>query len=366
MQVTLWVDALSPNPGGIGRYTWELCKGLEKRSDVDMRYFGRNRLIKDPASLLSGEPLPARPPPFRKIRAWWERRALGNSLVHGPNYFLPRFAEGGVITVHDLSVFRYPETHPAERRRAFELEFEASLRRATQIITDTETVREELIADFAVDPLRVTAVHLGVDECFAPRDAEGLRTRLAALGIAPGCYALCISAMEPRKKIAELLGAWARLPLGLKAQYPLVLAGGSGWLNEELLRQVEQGVREGWLKHLGFVEEALLPDLYAGAALFLYPSIYEGFGLPPLEAMASGTPVVAAGRSCLPEVCGNAARYVDPDDPDVLLATIVECLSDRDWQVQARQRGLARAGQFRWDRCIDGTVEVYRKAAACS
>ncbi|HVF36637.1 MAG TPA: glycosyltransferase, partial [Sphingomicrobium sp.] len=110
-----------------------------------------------------------------------------------------------------------------------------------------------------------------------------------------------------------------------------------------------------------FVDEALLPALYGGARLFIYPSIYEGFGLPPLEAMASGTPVVVAARSCMPEVCGDAAAYVDPDDPDQLLGTIRHSLTAGDWRTQATVRGLDRARRFTWDRCIDGTIAVYRR-----
>jgi alpha-1,3-rhamnosyl/mannosyltransferase len=118
---------------------------------------------------------------------------------------------------------------------------------------------------------------------------------------------------------------------------------------------------EGWLRHLGFVDEERLPILYAGARLFIYPSIYEGFGLPPLEAMASGTPVIVASRSCLPEVCGDAAGYIDPENPDQMLACLMHGLTDENWQLAASQRGLARANEFSWDRCIEGTLAVYRK-----
>lgn len=362
MRVTLCVDALEPNPGGIGRYTWALCEGLEKRADVDLRYFGRNRLIVDPQLLLEAKNLPAFSRRFRKLRRWWEDRSLRDGLVHGPNYFLPSFGDGGVITVHDLSVFRFPETHPLDRVRAFEREFERSLERSSQIITDTETVRHELIEDFAVDPVRVTAVHLGVDARFRQQSPEALEQALARLDLRPEGYALCVSTLEPRKKIPELLAAWRRLPPHLSKRYPLVLAGGSGWNNETLHADVGRGVAEGWLRHLGFVDEGLLPPLYAGAALFIYPSVYEGFGLPPLEAMACGTPIVVAGRSCMPEVCGDAAAYIDPDDPDQMLEMIEQALTDSAWREESRGRGLERARQFSWDRCIDGTISVYRKA----
>ena len=358
--VTLCVDALGPQPGGIGRYTWELCKGLPSRL-TKVSFFGRNQLLDDPARLLLGEPLPRR---RNYVRRWRDKRTLLSSIVHGPNYFLPADADAGIITVHDLSVFRYPETHPVERVLAFEREFLQSLGRATHIITDTETVRGELIEMFGVKPGAVTAVSLGVDPLFRPILQNAIAPVLERWGIVPGNYGLCVSTLEPRKKISELLSAWRQLPKPIRNAYPLVLCGGEGWRNEQLRDQVQVGVAEGWLRHLGFVEEALLPQLYAGAALFVYPSIYEGFGLPPIEAMASGVPTIVSRHSCLPEVCGDAARYVDPDDEDGFVSALASALADDDWRTESIQLGFARARQFTWERCIEGTVEIYMKVAS--
>ena len=177
----------------------------------------------------------------------------------------------------------------------------------------------------------------------------------------PHRYGLCISTLEPRKKILEFCLAWRRLPEDLRREFPLVLAGGSGWENEAIHNAIETGVAEGWLRHLGFVEEAMLPALYAGAALFVYPSIYEGFGLPPIEAMASGVPVIVSNRSCLPEVCGAAARYIDPDDEEDFASALLDSLEDAGWRSRAARMGLERASEFSWDRCVNETLAVYRK-----
>lgn len=361
-RVTLCVDALAPNPSGIGRYTWELCKGVEGQNGINsVAFFGRGQLLNDPAALLLGGPVE---PKRGRWRRWWDQRTARSSVIHGPNYFLPEFAETGIITVHDLSVFRYPEMHPVDRVAAFEREFLGSMKRASHIITDTDTVRGELIETFSISPEQVTAVPLGVDPSFRPRSAEELAPALNQWGLRNKGYGLCVSTLEPRKKISELLSAWRVLPMSVRETYPLVLCGGAGWRNENLHDQVSAGVAEGWLRYLGFVEESLLPSLYAGAALFVYPSIYEGFGLPPLEAMASGVPIVTSHHSCLPEVCGDAARHVDPDDADRFVDVIEQCLADINWQGQAIERGLARARQYSWGRCVDETVEIYRKVAA--
>ena len=360
-RVTLCVDALEPQPGGIGRYTWELAKGLGARSDVSASFYGRGRLIDDPGMLIRGEPLPPR---RGRIRAWRDRRALRNSLVHGPNYFLPAFAESGIITVHDLSVFRFPETHPAARVRAFERDFRDSLSRAVHVITDTEAVRRELIETFSLRAETVSSVPLGVDPGYRPIPATALAGPLARWDLKPGGYGLFVSTLEPRKRVSELLAAWRALPRALRDSYPLVLCGGAGWRNEGLLEEVRQAVAEGWARHLGFVDEILLPQLYAGAALFVYPSIYEGFGLPPVEAMASGVPLMVSRHSCLPEVCGDAPHYFDPDDGDAFRLGLEQSLTDAAWRRQSSALGVERARRYRWDRCIDATVGIYQQVAA--
>jgi glycosyltransferase involved in cell wall biosynthesis len=183
--------------------------------------------------------------------------------------------------------------HPPASRRYFEHAFERSLRRADALITDSEAVRQELIADFAVAPERVTAIHLGVDPTFRPRAAEELRPALARHSLQPGGYLLSVATLEPRKKLDRLVAAYAELPETLRRQYPLVLTGAPGWLEGPIRTAIERGHAAGWLRFLGYVPEDELPLVYAGARALAMISVYEGFGLPVLEAMASGLPVVA-------------------------------------------------------------------------
>ncbi|WP_114227132.1 MULTISPECIES: glycosyltransferase family 4 protein [Sphingomonas] len=367
MKVALWGDSLQPHLTGIGRYTLELLRGLPDDPRIEsVALWAREQLVAEPERLLSQKGLP-RPPKYlrrwRRWRDWRDWRALEGRLFHGPNYFLPRRVERGVVTVHDLSVIRFPETHSAERLRHFARDLLPSLERAVHVITDTETVRQEVIAEFGLAADKVSAVHLGVGRNFRPRAADDLAAVLAPFGLTPGAYGLSVSTLEPRKRIAELIAAWRLLPAATRARTPLVLVGAKGWQDESLLASIERGAAEGWLRPLGYVPEAALPELYAGARLFIYPSIYEGFGLPPLEAMASAVPVVVAGRSCLPEVCGDAAFYVDPDDLDGFAVTLGQALEDESQRCRNVTRGLARAAAFRWERCISKTVDVYEQAA---
>lgn len=362
LNVTLDVDFVAAQNGGIGRYAVELARGLTRHPDVRLGTWARGVIIPDYTRLLSGEQFGAGNRFVRPFRRWRDRQRAHATLFHGPNYFLPAFVERGVITVHDLSVLRFPETHPAARVAEFQRRLPDSLARALFVITDTETVRQEIIEEFALEPERVKAVPLGVEEGFRPQDANALAPVLTQWDLSAGQYGLSVSQLEPRKKIAELVRAWRALPKPLRGRFPLVIAGDSGWRNDDIRRELQQAEAEGWLKVLGYVPDEQLPALYAGARLFAYPSVYEGFGLPPLEAMACGVPVVVSSHSCLPEVAGEAAMYVDPDHQPSFTDALRKGLEDEEWRGVTIERGLARAAGFTWEATVEGTVNVYREA----
>jgi len=366
LKLILSVDALGPTLTGIGRYTWELASRMGNAPGIEqVRYFRNGRWIGDPSSLVRtggrkhGSVI--RLPRF--ARHWYWKRACSGQLFHSPNYFLPPYVENGIVTVHDLSVLKYPETHPVERVKQFERSFSQTLKIASHLITDTETVRQEVIEFLGWPSDKVTAVHLGVSQRFIPRTSSEISPILQRYGLNAGNYSLCVSTIEPRKKIDRLLEVYARLPAYLLESNPLVLVGGKGWQSEHLHKLVVKGVKAGWLHYLGFVPDQDLPELYAGAKLFIYPSIYEGFGLPVIEAMASGVPVITSNCSCLPEIASGAARLVNPDDSAALSEMIDESLNDDIWRQQAVSKGLEVAVRYNWDDCISRTVEVYKSQA---
>ena len=371
LKVVLSVEALSPSLTGIGRYTWELAQRLPMHAQLQgVQFYRGGRWVDEPASLLQAAApkaaaakakLRLRLNQPRWLRDWRTSAACRGRVFHGPNFFLPACAEAGVATVHDLSVFKYPETHPLERIKHFEREFTDSMARAAHLVTDSEATRLEVMSFLAWPAEKITAVPLGVSSQFAPASDAALAPCLAKYGLTFKRYALCVSTLEPRKKIANLLQAYQSLPPQVREQYPLVLVGGAGWLSDALHQEIDRLAGQGWLRYLGFLPEADLPALYAGARAFVYPSIYEGFGLPVLEAMASGVPVVASIYSSLPEVTQGAAQLVDPDDIDALALGIQTSLCDEPWRATACKTGLAVAQSFTWSRCIDRTVDVYKK-----
>lgn len=366
MKIVLSVDAIKPLLTGIGRYTWELAQQLPLQPGIErVRYHKGGQWLDNPATLL-GESQGGRGPKAFKWPSWVRRlywsHAFRGQIYHGTNYFLPPQVECGVVTVHDLSVLKYPETHPVKRVKDFERYFRSTLERASYLITDSETTRQEVIANLAWPAARVSAVPLGVSAAFHPRDEDVLMPHLQRLGVMPGRYALCVSTIEPRKRLDALLIAYSRLPASLLEVYPLILVGSDGWQNEHLHDLITRGQREGWLRYWGFVPENDLPALYAGARLFVYLSMYEGFGLPVAEAMTSGIPLVASNRSCLPEITGGAAQLVDPDDMDLLPQVLEAALLDTTWRTHAIEKGLEIAARYRWDVCARNTVAVYNYA----
>lgn len=356
------VDALSPQLTGIGRYCLELGRGLRRAPEIGrISYFHGQHWLDNPEALLEeGWQVPGgrwR----RRFANWRGRMRASDALVHGPNYFLPHWAENGIITVHDLSVLLYPETHPVERVRDFEHRFQRSLDRASAIITDSKTVRREVIETLGVPPDKVFAVPLGISRM--PDDETAQDTDLANFGITADCYTLCVSTFEPRKQIDCLIDAYEALPPSLRRAYPLVLVGANGWRNDKLNAQIASAERAGWLKRLNFLSDQALSLLYRKARLFVYPSRYEGFGLPPLEAMAQGVPTIISNADTLVEVAQGASRIADVKDRNAFALAMANALQDENWRIQAARAGLKVAEGYTWANCCAETIAVYRQVA---
>jgi alpha-1,3-rhamnosyl/mannosyltransferase len=385
MRLILGVDAIFPPLTGIGRYAFELATRLPAVEGIEqVRYLGlwgwtalpQRPTPQDAAASLVAPPWYAAIRRDMARRTWavnlydtvseaWRRRLLRGehtAVFHSPNYFLPPYDGPCVATVHDLSIYRFPATHLPAARRYFELAFERSLRRAHMVITDSEAIRQELIAEFSVPPDRVRAIPLGVDPAFRPRSEPELLPVLSRYGLRAGRYCLSVATLEPRKKLDRLIAAYEQLDETLRRSCPLVLIGAAGWLQSPIMAAIERGRAQGWLRYLGYVSQADLPAVYAGARGLAMISIYEGFGLPVLEAMASGVPVLTSNVSSLPEVAGGAALLANSDDPASVSELLQQLLTDDSGRTQAIEAGLRRAQQLTWERCLRLTVDAYQHA----
>ena len=282
-------------------------------------------------------------------------------LYHEPNFVPKPFNGPLVLTVHDLSCFDHPETHPVERVRLMQRDMPSAIEKADHIIVVSDATGEALRRCFNVDPALITTTYLAADPRFQPSGSEALAPFLSSLGVTPGGYILSVGTLEPRKNLPTLFAAYAGLPTALRQRFPLVVAGMKGWGTEGLMKSAETLVQRGELRLLGYVPDKSIPPLYAGAAAFCYPSRYEGFGLPVLEAMASGVPVLTSNRTSLPEVVGDAGVMVDPDDVDGMREHLQRLLEDRAYADELGRRGQVRAQTFSWERCAHETVSVYHK-----
>jgi alpha-1,3-rhamnosyl/mannosyltransferase len=291
-------------------------------------------------------------------------RGYTDHVYHGPNFYLPPFAGPSVCTFHDLSIFTWAHCHPPERVKYMRKEIALTLKRADMLITDTETTRQEVAAYFNWPLDKIRAVPLACSDDFRPRSLEEIKPVLTKHGLSYQGYSLYVGTIEPRKNLDVLLDAYALLPKVVRKQWPLILIGYQGWRSEQLHERIKAAVSEGWARYLGFVEAGELPLLYAGARVFVFPSLYEGFGLPVLEAMASGIPVVCSNASTLPEVGGEAATMFEPQDVDTLSELINRALQDQSWREMAVKKGLLQAAKFSWKRCATETAAVYKEVLA--
>jgi len=380
MKVILSIDPVRFPLTGTGRYTLELAQQLSAMPQVEqLLFFSGHRFVNAlPEAKKSDKP-------GRAITAIFRRSILKNRLAiemyhiaspfikrkvlhghsdfvfHGPNFYLPPFDGPSVCTFHDLSVFTWAHCHPPERVRFMRKEIAHTLKRADMLITDSEYTRQEVASYFGWPLDKIRAVSLACSADFRPRPAADLIPILGKYGLNPGGYSLYVGTIEPRKNLGVLLDAYALLPLSVRMQWPLVLIGYSGWHSEILHTRIEAAVLAGWARYLGFVEASELPMFFSGARIFVYPSLYEGFGLPVLEAMAAGIPVVCSNASTLPEVAGDAAAMCDPQDVDTLSRLIAVGLEDESWRNTARGKGLLKSASFSWQRCAEETVAVYRE-----
>lgn len=377
LKVIVSIDQIKQPLTGVGRYSYELVNELLRLPEVEvLRYFRGVRFDSDLLGLQAraGGPgkfsrrllaIPGVMEMYRKVTSFRQARALrgyDDYLFHGTSFYLPPFPGRSVVTIHDLSPINWPECHPPERVRFMEAEMALSVERASLLITDSRFTRAEVAHHYGKRIEDIHAIPLASAPYFFPRQGAELEGCLKKHGLAYQGYSLYVGTIEPRKNILALLDAYERLPVRLRQQWPLVLTGHHGWRSEKIHERISRGSEAGWVKYLGFAESDDLPLIYAGAKLFVFPSLYEGFGLPVLEAMASGIPVVCSNSSSLPEVAEGIALMCEPHDHEALSGLIARGLEDEDWRAEARSLGLRRAKDFSWHRCAQETAKVYAKA----
>ncbi|MCL5960394.1 MAG: glycosyltransferase family 4 protein [Chloroflexi bacterium] len=379
MRIGIDYTAAIKQHGGIGRFVRGLIDGL---ADVDqdneyvLVYFRRGEgMVNIPVPQRTNFRERQIPIPDRVMAILWHRFSLpipvdlatGQvDVFHAPDFVLPPLRHGAsVLTVHDLSFLLHPECHEDSLNSYLEKAVPHSVARADFITADSLNTRKELICLMDADPDRVEVVYGGVEERFRPMNAEGelLSATRRRLGI-DYPFILNVGVIEPRKNLVTLVQAYERLKSRLGFRHKLLIAGGKGWLWDDVFRKVRDLNLDDDVVFAGYVPEADLPALYNLADLFVYPSLYEGFGLPVAEAMACGTPVVTSNTSSLPEIVGEAGLMVAPTEVEALADSIERALTDAALRDRMRVAGLAQSAKFTWQKAAKSLVGVYQKAAA--
>lgn len=365
---------------GLGRYAEDLIGALVGR-DASGRYgvFYHDSARASPNALIRslpgiGAPLGSYPWRLRALLAQLMNfsqdgevaPAGAMSLFHATEHLLPRIKRAPtVFTLHDLIFRAYPRFHLPRNWIYLQLAMPVFLRRATRVICVSDWTRRDAERLYGLRSDKTAVVHEGVHERFRP--VSDITARAAArekYGL-PERYLLALGTIEPRKNLLTLFDALARLDdaeLGGWADVPLVVGGRQGWLTESTYAAVKARGLEGRVRFAGFIKDEDLPAVLSQAALFCFPSLYEGFGLPPLEAMACGAPTLSSNAASLPEVLGAAAEYVSPTDPAAWAAAITRLLVDESARRALGARGPAQAARFTWSRAAEETEAVYASA----
>jgi O-antigen biosynthesis alpha-1,3-rhamnosyltransferase len=366
------VPLLSPFAGVAG-YIRNLMTALTAMGAIQPRYFygvrwSERLLDAAPPGVTKGKGLVQRWLPFaweasRLVQGAMFARASGTQfdLYHEPAFLLLGERLPAVATVHDLSFVHFPETHPAGRVRVLNRRLPRSLEVARAVITDSLAVRDEIVALYGVPPEKVHAIPLGVLPRFRPRSAAELVPALHRFDLTAGSYLLSVGTLEPRKNLVRTVRAYSSLPATLRERFPLVIVGARGWHESAIVAELEPLERSGQARVLSYVDEESLALLYAGARAVLYPSLYEGFGLPIAEAMASGAPVLTSSAGCMRELAEGAALLVEPTDERAIAQGMQRLLADDAESARLRGAGLERARDLTWQRCAERTLQVYRR-----
>ena len=357
-----------PQPAGAARYTLSLIRALSQVDhDHDYVVYAREHTLPELKGLGSNTTVVNLGALSRARRYFWEQTGLPLDLskrrarlLHSPHHSTPLLSPcPRVVTVHDVTFFLIPERYPLSRRLFFQTATYLSAKRARAIIVPSNSAASDLNVVLHPPKQRVHVTYEGVDPAFQPLDAKASGFVREKYSLDPG-YLLSLGTLEPGKNRSTLLKALRTLIDGGHARQ-LAIVGQRGWRDDATQSELDGlGLRDR-VRFTGYVAQADLPALYCAASVFVFPSLHEGFGLPALEALACGTPVVTSNRSALPEVVGEAALLVDPEDSDAIAAAIARVLDEPELAELLRQAGVEQAASFTWEACAEATLRVYRE-----
>ena len=394
MRLVMGGESLQGPLTGIGQYTYNLARKLLAREEIDeLRFLVHGRLKRSQQMMASCEPglsntqlktainignligglrsIAAQSTLavnlYEQVIRRMERQSLSDyhntDIYHSPNYMLPEFPGKTVVSILDLSTYRYPEHHPEARVRFVNGHIERTVKSADHILTTSDFVKSEILERFCVPESRITVTYLGAHESFHPIPENLFNEQAKARDLAYKGYFLFTSSIEPRKNVDRLLDAYLAYRAGTKDDpLPLIVTGMPGWKSQHTHERLQKLQSEGAVRYLGYVAQRSLPVLVAGARAVLYPSLYEGFGLPVLEAMQSGTATMTSRDTSMAEISGDASLLVNAIDTNEMTDAIASLASQPKELKLLVSKGLEHAKEFSWNRCATQTLRAYQIA----
>jgi glycosyltransferase involved in cell wall biosynthesis len=370
MRIGIDTTALPAQPGGAGTYIIQLVRALTSLDcDHDFVIFANQDkhkifVLEEKGNVqwvLGSNKKPAR-------RLIWEQTTLPRlaretriDILHSPHYTRPlQLGCRSVVTFHDMTFFLTPHLHGLAKRIFFPIAIRYSARQADALIAVSDNTRRDSIRILGISPDKIATTPLGVDPRFRPILKQDVLLRLRKKYNLPEKFLLFLGTIEPRKNLPTLLGAFSHL-VNNGFSYDLAVVGQVGWMHEEVDNLVEKLDLNQRIHFTGYLPTEDLPAIYNLADAFIYPSVYEGFGIPPLEAMACGTPVITTKSSSMMEIVGDAGILVDPINEETLADAILTLSEDKELQGKFSKRGLQRAATFTWERTAHETLKIYER-----
>ncbi|MCG9966625.1 glycosyltransferase family 4 protein [Pelotomaculum terephthalicicum JT] len=354
------------NKAGIGKYAESLLENVVKKSNINVLLCSNKKVVFDKeiyVEIINSRNL------LGKVNSnLWFQLILPSiikkyriDLFHGTMSITPILSDvPSVVTIYDLVLEIFPKTMHWKNWLPLKILMKNSANKASRIIAISENTKKDIIKYFGISPDKIKVIYLGVDKNFSSQKNKNDENILIRYNLLPG-YILTVGTLEPRKNLIRLLNAYKMIVVSEDSIPKLVIVGGQGWLKEDINKVIDTlGLTEKVVL-TGYVSDSDLPALYRNASVFVYPSLYEGFGLPPLEAMACGTPVISSNVSSIPEVVGDAGLLIDPYRPEEVARAITLVLKDNGLRVRLNRTGLNRAGLFTWDKTARETIKLYQE-----
>ncbi|MGI6368081.1 MAG: glycosyltransferase family 4 protein [Anaerolineae bacterium] len=372
MRIGIDFTAAVRQQAGIGRYTRSLVRALAELDQSTAYVLLSAGRDPDPAPWPENFERRELPLTDRHLSILWQKLRIplpvevftgGISLFHSPDFVLPPVLCGRTaLTIHDLSFLRLPECSSPGLLAYLNDAVPRSIKRADLLLADSESTLNDLVALMGVDLGRIRVVYPAVDSTFRPADHQEI-ARMRERHALQGPYILSLGTLQPRKNYVRLIQAYHRLRMEQHIPHSLVIGGGPGWLDQPIYDTIAELDLQEHVRLLGFVDEADLPALYSGAEVFAFPTLYEGFGIPVLEAMACGTPVVCSNTSSLPEAAGDAGLLFEPTDTDALADALLRGISDSALRARLISSGYAQATRYTWKESAQRLHAAYLELA---